>query len=202
MTHELPQLPYAYDALEPHIDARTMEIHHTKHHQGYVDKLNAAIKGTDLEEKPIEEVLSDLESVPEEIRTSVRNNGGGHANHSFFWKVMSPNGGGEPEGALREAIENAFGSFEEFKKQFSEAALGRFGSGWAWLVVSNGNLEILSTPNQDSPLSQGKTPILGIDVWEHAYYLLRQNRRAEYVEAFFNVINWEQVAKNLEDASS
>ncbi|RME77689.1 superoxide dismutase, partial [Candidatus Woesearchaeota archaeon] len=132
----------------------------------------------------------------------VRNNGGGHANHSFFWKVMSPNGGGEPEGALREAIENAFGSFEEFKKQFSEAALGRFGSGWAWLVVSNGNLEILSTPNQDSPLSQGKTPILGIDVWEHAYYLLRQNRRAEYVEAFFNVINWEQVAKNLEDASS
>lgn len=196
MAFELPSLPYAHNALEPHIDARTMEIHHGKHHAGYTSKLNAAIEGTDLEGKSIEEILGNLNAVPENIRTAVRNNGGGFANHSLFWSVMGPDGGGEPGGELAEAINSAFGSFDEFKSQFSAAAGGRFGSGWAWLVVeSDGSLSVTSTPNQDTPLMEGKTPILGVDVWEHAYYLNYQNRRPEYVSAFFNVINWDKVAE-------
>lgn len=199
--HELPALPYAFDALEPHIDAQTMEIHHGRHHQTYVNNLNAALdKHPELYEKSVEELISDLNAVPEDIRTAVRNNGGGHANHSLFWQIMSPNGGGEPSGALAEAINKTFGSFEQFKEKFTQAALGRFGSGWAWLVVNNGQLEIMSTPNQDSPLMEGKTPILGVDVWEHAYYLKYQNRRPDYVNAFFNVINWDEVAKRYEAA--
>lgn len=201
MAHELPALPYAYDALEPHIDKETMNIHHTKHHNTYVTNLNNAIKGhADLENKSVEELISNLDAVPEEIRTAVRNNGGGHANHTLFWKIMSPNGGGEPTGELAEAINKKFGSFAQFKEEFKKAAAGRFGSGWAWLVVNNGELEITSTPNQDSPLMEGKTPILGIDVWEHAYYLKYQNRRPDYIEAFFNVINWDEVAKRYSAA--
>lgn len=196
MAFELPALPYAHDALEPNIDARTMEIHHGKHHAGYTSKLNAAIEGTDLEGKSIEEILGNLDAVPENIRTAVRNNGGGFANHSLFWTVMAPNAGGAPSGELAAAINSAFGSFDEFKSQFSAAAGGRFGSGWAWLVVeSDGSLSVTSTPNQDTPLMEGKTPILGLDVWEHAYYLNYQNRRPDYVAAFFNVINWDKVAE-------
>lgn len=198
MAHELPALPYAHNALEPHIDARTMEIHHGKHHQGYVNNLNAALEGhADLQGKSVEELLKNLNAVPESIRTAVRNNGGGHANHSLFWPCMSPNGGGEPDGDLAAAINSAFGSFAAFKEQFSKAAATRFGSGWAWLCVnSSGGLEITSTPNQDSPLSEGLTPILGLDVWEHAYYLHYQNRRPDYIAAWWNVVNWAQVAKN------
>ena len=195
MAFELPSLPYAEDALEPHIDARTMGIHHGKHHNGYTTKLNAAIAGTDLESKSIEEILGNLDAVPEGIRGAVRNNGGGYANHSLFWQIMSPNGGGEPTGELADAINSAFGSFDEFKSQFAAAAGTRFGSGWAWLVVDGGQLVVTSTPNQDTPLMEGKTPILGVDVWEHAYYLNYQNRRPDYVEAFFNVINWDKVAE-------
>lgn len=199
--HELPALPYAFDALEPYIDAQTMEIHHGRHHQTYVNNLNAALdKHPELYEKSVEELISDLNAVPEDIRTAVRNNGGGHANHSLFWQIMSPNGGGEPSGALAEAIKKTFGSFEQFKEKFTQAAIGRFGSGWAWLVVNNGQLEIMSTPNQDSPLMEGKTPILGLDVWEHAYYLKYQNRRPDYVNAFYNVINWDEVARRYEAA--
>ena len=198
MPHELPQLPYAYDALEPHIDARTMEIHHTKHHQGYVNNLNAALeKHPELEKKSVEELLKDLNAIPEDIRTAVRNNGGGHANHSMFWPIMSPDGGGEPEGALADAINSSFGSFSDFKDQFSKAAAGRFGSGWAWLCVDKGGkLTITSTPNQDNPVSDGLRPVLGLDVWEHAYYLKYQNRRPEYISAWWNIVNWKQVAKN------
>lgn len=195
MAFELPSLPYAEDALEPHIDAKTMGIHHGKHHAGYTSKLNAAIEGTDLEGKSIEDILADLDSVPEDIRTAVRNNGGGYANHTLFWQVMSPDGGGEPTGALADAINSAFGSFDEFKSKFSSAAGGQFGSGWAWLVVDGGKLVVTSTPNQDTPLMDGKTPILGVDVWEHAYYLNYQNRRPDYVSAFFNVVNWDKVAE-------
>jgi Fe-Mn family superoxide dismutase len=195
MAFELPSLPYAEDALEPHIDARTMGIHHGKHHNGYTTKLNAAIAGTDLESKSIEEILGNLDAVPEGIRGAVRNNGGGYANHSLFWQIMSPNGGGEPTGELADAINSAFGSFDEFKSQFAAAAGTRFGSGWAWLVVDGGALVVTSTPNQDTPLMEGKTPILGVDVWEHAYYLNYQNRRPDYVAAFFNVINWDKVAE-------
>lgn len=196
MPFSLPQLPYAYDALEPHIDKETMNIHHTKHHNTYVTNLNNALEGNEeLLSKTVEEIVSNLDAVPEAIRTAVRNNGGGHANHSLFWEVISPTGGGEPTGELATAIDSKFGSFANFKEEFSKAATTRFGSGWAWLVVSNGELEVTSTPNQDSPLSEGKTPILGIDVWEHAYYLNYQNRRPEYITAFFNVINWEEVAK-------
>ncbi len=199
MPFELPKLPYDFNALEPYIDARTMEIHYTKHHQGYVNKLNAALeKHPELQGKSIEELLRGLDSVPEDIRTAVRNNGGGHFNHSLFWPVMSPNGGGKPGGELAKAIEGAFGSFDSFKEQFSATAAGVFGSGWAWLVVDGGGaLSITSTPNQDSPLSRGLTPILGLDVWEHAYYLKYQNRRPEYIENWWNVVNWDQVAKNL-----
>ena len=195
MAFELPALPYAFDALEPHIDARTMEIHHDKHHAGYTNNLNNAVKGTDLENKSVEELLSDLSALPEDKRTAIRNNGGGFANHNLFWEVMSPNGGGEPGGELGEAIKSAFGSFEEFKNLFSTAAKTRFGSGWAWLAVKDGKLSVSSTANQDSPLSEGKTPILGLDVWEHAYYLHYQNRRPDYVEAFFSVVNWDKVAE-------
>jgi Fe-Mn family superoxide dismutase len=198
MPHELPPLPYGYDALEPHIDARTMEIHHTKHHQGYVNNLNAALeKHPELEKKSVEDLLKDLNSIPEDIRTAVRNNGGGHANHSMFWPTMSPDGGGEPEGELAEAIDSTFGSFSDFKAQFSKAAAGRFGSGWAWLCLDRaGKLTITSTPNQDNPVSDGLRPVVGLDVWEHAYYLKYQNRRAEYISAWWNVVNWKQVAKN------
>lgn len=202
MAHTLPALPYASDALEPHIDTATMEIHHGKHHNGYVSKLNAALEGhSDLENLDIGDLLGRIESVPESIRTAVRNNGGGHANHSLFWTVMSPDGGGTPSGALASAIDDTFGSFDEFKSAFSTAAATRFGSGWAWLVVSDGDLKVYSTPNQDSPLMQGDTPILGLDVWEHAYYLNYQNRRPDYINAFFNVINWNAVAENFQNAS-
>lgn len=201
MAFELPQLPYAYDALEPHIDKETMNIHHTKHHNTYVTNLNNALEGNEeLLSKTVEEVISNLDAVPEAVRTAVRNNGGGHANHSLFWQILSPNGGGEPTGELADAINSKFGSFEGFKKEFTKAAATRFGSGWAWLVVNNGELEVTSTPNQDSPLMEGKTPILGLDVWEHAYYLKYQNRRPEYISAFFNVINWDEVAKRYSAA--
>lgn len=201
MAFELPQLPYAYDALEPHIDRETMNIHHTKHHNTYVTNLNKALEGhADLQGKSLEELISNLDAVPESIRTAVRNNGGGHANHSLFWKILSPNGGGTPSGDLLEAINKKFGSFDAFKEEFTKAATGRFGSGWAWLVVNNGELEVTSTPNQDSPLMEGKTPILGLDVWEHAYYLKYQNRRPEYISAFWNVVNWDEVAKLYSEA--
>ncbi|PQO47246.1 superoxide dismutase [Blastopirellula marina] len=195
MAYTLPELPYAYDALEPSIDAKTMEIHHTKHHQAYITKVNDAIKGTDLESKTIEELVSDLSAVPEGIRGAVRNNGGGHANHSLFWTIMKPGGGGTPTGDLAAAIDAELGGFEKFKEAFSNAAATRFGSGWAWLSVDGGKLVVESTPNQDTPLMEGRTPILGLDVWEHAYYLNYQNRRPDYVAAFFNVINWDEVAK-------
>ncbi|WP_409270667.1 superoxide dismutase [Neobacillus sp. SCS-31] len=201
MAFELPQLPYAYDALEPHIDKETMNIHHTKHHNTYVTNLNNALEGNEeLLSKTVEEVISNLEAVPESARTAVRNNGGGHANHSLFWQILSPNGGSEPSGDLADAINSKFGSLESFKEEFAKAATTRFGSGWAWLVVNNGALEITSTPNQDSPLMEGKTPILGLDVWEHAYYLKYQNRRPEYINSFWNVVNWDEVAKRYSEA--
>lgn len=201
MAYELPQLPYAYDALEPHIDKETMNIHHTKHHNTYVTNLNKAVEGhSDLASKSVEELISNLDAVPESIRTAVRNNGGGHANHSLFWKLLSPEGGGEPSGELKSAIESKFGSFDQFKEQFEAAGAGRFGSGWAWLAVNNGELEIISTPNQDSPLMEGKKPILGLDVWEHAYYLKYQNRRPDYMKAFWNVVNWSEVEKLYNEA--
>ena len=197
MAFELPQLPYAYDALEPHIDARTMEIHHSKHHNAYVTNLNAAIAGTDLEGKSIEDIMKNLDM----NHMPVRNNGGGHYNHTMFWEIMSPNGGGLPTGELATAIDAAFGSFDAFKAEFSKAGATRFGSGWAWLCVKDGKLEVCSTPNQDNPLMPGVAcggqPILGMDVWEHAYYLHYQNRRPDYMEAFFNVINWAEVAKRF-----
>jgi Fe-Mn family superoxide dismutase len=200
MAFELPPLPYASNALEPHIDQQTMEIHHGKHHNTYVTNLNKALEGhADLQSKSIEELLQSLDSLPENIRTAVRNNGGGHANHTLFWQIMSPNGGGEPSGALAEAINAAFGSFSAFKEQFAAAAAGRFGSGWAWLVVApDGSLSITSTPNQDTPVMEGKTPILGLDVWEHAYYLKYQNRRPDYIAAWWNVVNWDEVARRYE----
>lgn len=193
--HELPSLPYAFDALEPHIDARTMEIHHDKHHAAYVNNLNGAIKGhSDLVGKSIEDLLKGLSSLPESVRTAVRNNGGGHANHTLFWDIMGPEGGGEPKGDLADAIRRDFGGLDKLKKEVNAAGAGRFGSGWAWLVQNGDKLEVTSTANQDSPLSDGKTPILGIDVWEHAYYLNYQNRRPDYLEAWWNVVNWEKVA--------
>ncbi|MBD8003575.1 superoxide dismutase SodA [Bacillus norwichensis] len=200
MAYELPQLPYAYDALEPHIDKETMNIHHTKHHNTYVTNLNKAVEGSDLANKSVEELIANLDAVPESIRTAVRNNGGGHANHSLFWKLLSPQGGGEPSGDLKDAIESKFGSVEKFKEQFEAAGAGRFGSGWAWLIVNNGELEITSTPNQDSPIMEGKKPILGLDVWEHAYYLNYQNRRPDYMKAFWNVVNWNEVQKLFNEA--
>lgn len=197
MAFELPSLPYPSNALEPHIDARTMEIHHGKHHNAYVTNLNKALEGqVDWQNKSIEDILANLNSLPENIRTAVRNNGGGHANHTMFWQIMAPNAGGEPTGELADAINRAFGSFASFKEQFAAAAMGRFGSGWAWLVADRGGgVSITSTPNQDTPLMEGKTPILGLDVWEHAYYLNYQNRRADYIAAWWNVVNWPEVAR-------
>ena len=202
MPYSLPELPYSHDALAPHIDAKTMEIHHGKHHNGYVTKLNAALEGTDLDSKSVEDLISDLSVVPEAKRGAVRNNGGGHANHSLFWSILSADGGGEPTGALGDAIKATFGSFDDFKSQFSTAAGTRFGSGWAWLSVDGGKLVIESTPNQDSPLMEGRTPILGLDVWEHAYYLNYQNRRPDYVGAFFNLINWNAVSERYAAATA
>lgn len=197
MTYQLPELPYAYDALVPHIDEETMYLHYEKHHNTYVNNLNAAIeKHPEFGTKTIEELVAVINEVPEDIRTAVRNNGGGHANHSFFWKIMSPNGGGEPVGELKAAIDETFGSFDEFKAQFKAAAAARFGSGWAWLVVDNGNLAIMSTANQDNPLMEGKTPVFGLDVWEHAYYLNYHNVRPNYIDAFWNIVNWEQANEN------
>lgn len=201
MAFTLPELPYAYDALEPYIDAKTMEIHHTKHHQTYIDKLNAALEThPELADKSAEELLADLDAVPEDIRGAVRNHGGGFVNHNLFWTVMTPNADKEPSGELAEKITESFGSLDAFKEKFNAAATGQFGSGWAWLVVSNGALEVMATPNQDSPISQGKTPILGLDVWEHAYYLNYQNKRPDYIAAFWNVINWAEVTKRYEAA--
>ena len=199
--YELPQLPYAYDALEPHIDKETMNIHHTKHHNTYVTNVNAALESyPELAAKSVEALISNMEEVPEAIRTAVRNNGGGHANHSLFWTILSPNGGGEPVGELAAAINAKFGSYAAFKEEFAKAATTRFGSGWAWLVVNNGEIEVTSTPNQDSPLMEGKTPILGLDVWEHAYYLNYQNRRPDYISAFWNVVDWNAVEKRYQEA--
>lgn len=198
MAHQLPPLPYAFDALEPHIDAKTMEIHHGKHHAAYVTNLNAALeKFPALQNKSIEALLKEINSVPEEIRTAVRNNGGGHMNHTMFWEIMGPRAGGEPTGALADAINKAFGSFAAFKEQFAKAGMGRFGSGWAWLIKQDGKLFIESTANQDQPIMEGKIAIMGIDVWEHAYYLKYQNRRADYIAAWWNVVNWNEVAKRF-----
>ena len=211
MAYEVPALPYAYDALEPHIDEATMKLHHDKHHQAYVDKANGALEGTDLASKPIEEVVANLSAVPEDKRGVVRNNGGGHLNHSMFWESMSPDGGGAPEGELAEGINSAFGSFDAFKEKFEAAGVGQFGSGWAWLVLDGGQLAITSTPNQDNPVSNGQTPLLGNDVWEHAYYLNYQNRRPdylkynnrrpEYLKAWWNVVNWSKVSERYSAAT-
>ncbi len=199
MAHQLPQLPYDYDVLEPHIDERTMRIHHDKHHQGYVDKLNAALEGyEELQEKSVEQLLRDIAEVPEDIKQAVINHGGGHANHSLFWTVMSPDGGGEPTGEVADAIAGTFGDFAAFQEQFTDTALGRFGSGWGWLVVTSaGDLKVYSTANQDSPHMEGDMPILGVDVWEHAYYLNYQNKRAEYLKAWWNVVNWNEVNRRF-----
>jgi len=199
--YELPPLPYGYDALEPHFDAKTMEIHHTKHHQTYVDKLNAALEGhDDLSGQSVEDLMRNFDQVPEDIKGPVRNHGGGHANHSLWWKILAKDAGGEPTGAVADGIKEAFGDFNAFKEKFNAAATNHFGSGWAWLVSEGGKLSVLSMPNQNSPLAEGKTPILGIDVWEHAYYLKYQNRRPEYIAAFWNVVNWDQVNENLTGA--
>jgi Fe-Mn family superoxide dismutase len=195
MAYEVPPLPYDYAALEPHIDEQTMRLHHDKHHQAYVDKANGALEGTEHDGKPIEEVLKSLDSLPDDIRGVVRNNGGGHMNHTMFWESMSPGGGGEPDGELADAIAEAFGSFDAFKEQFEAKGVGQFGSGWAWLVLDGGGLAVTSTPNQDNPVSAGQTPLLGNDVWEHAYYLTYQNRRPDYLKAWWNVVNWGKVAE-------
>ncbi len=198
MAHQLPPLPYGFDALEPHIDAQTMQIHHGKHHQAYVTNLNAALeKHPTLQSGSVDDLLRDLSKVPEDIRTAVRNNGGGHVNHTMFWQIMGPGAGGAPSGALGDAIKSTFGGFDAFKDQLTKAAMGRFGSGWAWLVSAGGKLSIESTANQDNPVSEGKKPIVGIDVWEHAYYLKYQNRRADYITAWWNVVNWAEVARRL-----
>ena len=198
MTYTLPDLPYAFDALEPYIDEETMHLHHDKHHNTYVTNLNAAIeKYPELGEKSVEELISNMDAIPTDIKIAVQNNGGGHANHSFFWKIMAPNAGGEPTGEIKEAIDEAFGDFATFKEEFKKAAAGRFGSGWAWLVLEDGKLAITSTANQDSPLMTGQTPILGLDVWEHAYYLKYKNVRPDYIAAFWNVVNWDEVNKQF-----
>ena len=198
MPFEVPPLPYDYAALEPHIDERTMHLHHDKHHQAYVDNANKALEGSEWAERPVEEILQSLDALPEDIRTVVRNNAGGHANHSFFWEIMSPDGGGEPDGELADAINATFGGVDPLIEQVNDAGVKRFGSGWTWLVVDNASLAITSTPNQDTPISDGKTPILGIDVWEHAYYLKYENRRPEYLAAWWNVVNWSEVARRFE----
>ena len=200
MPFEVPPLPYDYEALEPHIDADTMRLHHDKHHQAYVDNANKALAGTDWADRPVEEVLSSLDLIPEDVRTAVRNNAGGHHNHTLFWEIMSPDGGGEPQGELADAIATAFGGVDELKAAVNDAGVKRFGSGWAWVVVDRGSLSVISTANQDSPLIDGQTPILGVDVWEHAYYLRYQNRRPEYLEAWWNVVGWDAVARRFEQA--
>jgi superoxide dismutase, Fe-Mn family len=200
MPYEVPPLPYDYDALEPHIDEQTMHLHHDKHHQAYVDNANKALEGTEWADKPVEEVLQNLGSLPEDKQAPVRNNAGGHYNHSLFWEIMGPGGGGEPTGALADAISSTFGGLEDLRAQVNDAGVKRFGSGWSWLVVDGGKLAVTSTPNQDTPTSDGQTPILGIDVWEHAYYLKYQNRRPEYLEAWWNVVNWEAVQQRFESA--
>ena len=200
MAYEVPDLPYAYDALEPHIDEQTMRIHHDKHHQAYVDKANAALEGTEWADKPVEEVLANLSSLPADKQGPVRNNAGGHANHSLFWSILGPSGGGTPSGDLAAAIDNAFGSFDAFKQQMVDAGVNRFGSGWAWLVLDNGQLAVTSSANQDSPITDGQTPLLGIDVWEHAYYLKYQNKRPDYLAAIWNVIDWSAVAERYASA--
>ena len=197
MPYEVPPLPYDYAALEPHIDEATMRVHHDKHHQAYVDKVNAALEGTEWADKPIEEVVANLSQLPDDKRTPVRNNGGGHYNHSLFWEWLSPDGGGEPDGALADAIAEAFGSFGDFQGKVKDAGVNQFGSGWAWLVHDGSGLAVLSTPNQDNPITDGKTPLLGVDVWEHAYYLKYQNRRPDYLDAFWNVVNWGKVAEGF-----
>jgi Fe-Mn family superoxide dismutase len=202
MAYSVPDLAYAFDALEPHIDARTMEIHHDKHHAAYVTNLNAALEGTEWMDRPIEAVLSNLEIIPEDKRTAVRNNGGGHANHTLFWEIMGPDGGGEPSGDLAAAIADTFGSLDDLKSQVNDAGVKRFGSGWSWLVWDGTGLAVLSTPNQDSPVMEGKTPILGVDVWEHAYYLNYQNRRPDYLAAWWNVVDWNAVGAKFEAARS
>ena len=200
MPFEVPPLPYDYEALEPHIDAETMRLHHDKHHQAYVDNANKALAGTDWADRPVEEVLTSLDSIPEDARTAVRNNAGGHHNHTLFWEIMSPDGGGEPQGDLAEAIRAAFGGVDELKAAVNDAGVKRFGSGWAWVVVDRGSLSVISTANQDSPLMDGQTPILGIDVWEHAYYLRYQNRRPDYLAAWWSVVSWDGVARRFEQA--
>jgi superoxide dismutase, Fe-Mn family len=200
MPHELPPLPYDYDALEPTIDEQTMRIHHGKHHQAYVDNLNKAVEGTEWADRPVEDVIRNLDAIPEASRTAARNNGGGHANHTLFWQIMKPKGGGEPSGALDAAIRDAFGDVDQLKAQVNDAGVKRFGSGWTWLVADGGSVAIVSTPNQDSPVMEGKTPILGIDVWEHAYYLKYQNRRPDYLAAWWDVVNWDEVARRYEEA--
>ncbi len=200
MPFDVPPLPYDYAALEPHIDEQTMRVHHDKHHQAYVDNANAALEGTEWADRPVEEVLRSLDQIPEDKRMAVRNNAGGHANHTLFWEIMSPDGGGEPQGALADAIRETFGGVDGLKEQVNDAGVKRFGSGWAWLVVDDGSLAITSTPNQDSPVTEGPTPILGIDVWEHAYYLKYQNRRPEYLAAWWNVVNWPEVARRFDQA--
>jgi superoxide dismutase, Fe-Mn family len=200
MAYEVPPLPYDYDALEPHVDKATMEFHHDKHHQAYVDKVNAALEGTEWADKPIEDVVANLSQVPDDKRTAVRNNGGGHYNHTLFWESMSPDGGGEPSGELADAINEAFGSFDAFKEQFEANGVGQFGSGWTWLVLDGGQLKLEKTPNQDSPVLNGQTPLLGNDVWEHAYYLKYQNKRPDYLKAWWNVVNWDKVAERYSAA--
>jgi superoxide dismutase, Fe-Mn family len=201
MAYSVPDLPYDYSALEPHIDEQTMRVHHDKHHQAYVDKANAALEGTEWADREVDEVLRNLDQLPEDIRTPVRNNAGGHSNHTFFWQIMSPDGGGEPEGDLRAAIDDAFGGLDAFKEQFKNAGVNRFGSGWAWLVHDGSGLAVVSTANQDSPVSDDQTPLLGVDVWEHAYYLKYQNKRPDYIDAWWNVVNWPEVASRLAAAS-
>jgi len=200
MAYEVPDLPYAYDALEPHIDEATMRVHHDKHHQAYVDKANAALEGTEWADRDVEDVLKDLSSLPDDKQGPVRNNAGGHYNHSLFWQMLGPDGGGEPDGDLGAAIDEKFGSFDAFKGEFKEAGIGQFGSGWAWLVHDGSGLAVAKTPNQDSPVSNGQTPLLGCDVWEHAYYLKYQNKRPDYIDAFWNVVNWDFVAQRFGDA--
>ena len=201
MPYEVPSLPYSEDALEPHIDAQTMSIHHDKHHQAYVDKANAALEGTEWADRPIEEVIANLSQLPDDKRGPVRNNGGGHLNHTLFWESMSPDGGGAPEGDLAQAIDDAFGSFDDYKTNVKDAGVNQFGSGWAWLVLDGGNLAVVSTANQDNPVTDGKTPLLGVDVWEHAYYLKYQNKRPDYIDAWWNTVDWSKVAERYAAAS-
>ena len=201
MAFSVPDLAYPFDALEPHIDARTMEIHHDKHHAAYVTNLNAALEGTDFAKQSLDTILTSLDSIPEDKRAAVRNNGGGHANHTLFWEIMGPNGGGEPDGALADAINAAFGSFSDFQAKFKETGVNQFGSGWSWLIHDGSGLAVVGTPNQDNPISDGKTPLLGVDVWEHAYYLKYQNKRPDYIDAWWNVVNWQKVAEGFSAAN-